>query len=58
MTRTEWETVYRKLYDVYDYCGAHHLEDYRHQIGCLLDNMRDTEPAIDPASRGRLTQYR
>ena len=38
MTQTEWDEMYRKLYDAYDYAGLRN-EYVRKNLGELLDYM-------------------
>jgi hypothetical protein len=38
MTQTEWDEMYRKLYDAYEYSMVRN-EQIRHDIGELLDYM-------------------
>jgi hypothetical protein len=44
MTREQWDDLYIKLYDAYDYCGNTYNETYRQQIGMILDQLIDTQP--------------
>ena len=44
MTRQQWDDLYIKLYDAYDYCGNTYNETYRQQIGMILDQLIDTQP--------------
>ena len=44
MTIQQWDDLYIKLYDAYDYCGNTYNETYRQQIGMILDQLIDTQP--------------
>jgi hypothetical protein len=45
MTQTEWNELYRKVYDAYDYAGLRN-EGIREILGMLLDTMNDKKSEI------------
>ena len=43
MTLTEWNELYRRVYDAYDYAGVSN-EQVREELGAILDNLIDNKP--------------
>jgi hypothetical protein len=43
MTETEWNELYRKVYDAYDYAGLRN-DEVMEKLGAILDNLIDTKP--------------
>jgi hypothetical protein len=43
MTLTEWDELYRRTYDAYDYAGVCNQE-LMEKLGAILDNLIDNKP--------------
>jgi hypothetical protein len=43
MTLTEWNELYRRTYDAYDYAGVCN-QQVREELGAILDNLIDNKP--------------
>jgi len=43
MTLTDWNELYRRTYDAYDYAALKN-EEVRETLGTLLDSLIDTKP--------------
>jgi hypothetical protein len=48
MTLTEWDELYRRTYDAYDYAGLCN-DEVMEKLGTILDNLIDNKP--EPANK-------
>ena len=55
MTQTEWDEMYRKLYDAYDYAGLRN-EYVRKNLGELLDYMIQYKERFSPVPVSEVAQ--
>ena len=57
MNQTEWDAMYSKLYDVYDYAGLRN-EYVRKNIGELIDYMVQYKERFDDVPVGQVSTTR
>ena len=55
MNQAEWDEMYRKLYDAYDYAGLHN-EYVRKNLGELLDYMIQYKERFSPVPVSEVAQ--